>query len=86
MAIEFGSAVYAPEQVTLISSEGKVEDITLELAGNYYQYEAIEVVRCIEAGETCSPMWSWEDSIMLIDILDEIRRQIGLVYEGHDID
>jgi len=83
--IEFGSAVYAPEQVTLVTSDGRTEDITLKLAGNYYQYEAIEVVRCIEAGETCSPMWSWDDSIMLIDILDEIRRQIGLVYEGHDI-
>ena len=65
--------------------DGNPEDITLELAGNYYQYEAIEAIRCIEAGETSSPMWSWDDSILLIDNMDDIRRQIGLVYEGHDI-
>lgn len=83
--IEFGPSIYAPEKVTLVPLEGKPEDITVELTGNYYQYEAIEVIRCIEGGETSSPMWSWEDSIMLIDSMDEIRRQIGLVYEGHDI-
>jgi len=30
-------------------------------------------------------MWSWDDSLMMIDVLDEIRKQIGLVYKGHDI-
>ena len=69
-----------------MSLEGNPEDITLELAGNYYQYEAIEAIRCIEAGKTSSPMWSWDDSILLIDCMDDIRRQISLTYEGHDID
>ncbi|HEY5593019.1 MAG TPA: Gfo/Idh/MocA family oxidoreductase [Paludibacter sp.] len=83
--IQFGPYVYAPEQVTIVHFNGEKEDITLPLTGNYYQYEAIEVIQCLEQGKTQSSMWSWDDSLMMIDVLDEIRKQIGLVYKGHDI-
>jgi hypothetical protein len=29
-------------------------------------------------------MMSWDFSLLLIDTLDAIRKQIGLVYPGHD--
>ncbi len=82
--IYFSKFVYAPQQIMVVPLDGEPEDITVELIGNIYNYEAAEVVSCIEQGLNQSVMWSWQDSLLLIDTLDEIRRQIGLAFEGHD--
>ena len=82
--IEFDRWVYAPEKVTVVPLDGESQDITQELTGNIYNYEAVEVIKCLEHGKTQSNLWSWNDSLMLIGVLDEIRDQIGLVYEAHD--
>ena len=82
--IEFDRWVYAPEKVTVIPLDGESQDVTQKLTGNIYNYEAVEVIKCLEEGKTQSILWSWDDSLNLIGVLDEIRSQIGLVYEGHD--
>ena len=83
--IEFSRWVYAPEKITLIPLYGESQDITQELKGNIYNYEAVEVIKCLAQGKTQSSLWSGDDSLLLISTLDEIRSQIGLVYEEHDI-
>lgn len=83
--IYFSKYVYAPDKIVVVPLNGEPEDITVDLIGNIYNYEAVEVVSCLEQGLTQSKLWSWDDSLLLIDTLDEIRRQIGLVYEDHDI-
>ena len=83
--IELSRWVYAPEKITIVPLDVESQDITQELTGNIYNYEAVEVIKCLEHGKTQSSLWSWDDSLLLISTLDEIRSQIGLVYEGHDI-
>jgi predicted dehydrogenase len=83
--IQISRFVYAPEKVTVVPIKGAPEDITVELLGNIYNYEAVEVIKCLEQGKLQSSLWSWDDSLVIIDTLDTIRKQIGLVYEGHDI-
>ena len=82
--IEFRRWVYAPENITVVPLEDESQDITQEMTGNIYNYEAVEVINCLEQGKFQSSLWSWDDSLMLIGVLDEIRAQIGLVYKGHD--
>ena len=36
----------------------------------------------ILSGETENPLMSHQDSVIIMDIMDEIRRQIGLVYDA----
>ena len=55
------------------------------LLNNLYNYEAAEVIHRLENGKIQSELWSWNDSLMLIETLDEIRNQIGLKYESHDL-
>lgn len=50
------------------------------LEGNGYQYEALEVKRCIEAGLMESPDMTWEDSLRIMRRMDAIRRQCGIRY------
>lgn len=48
--------------------------------GRGYAHEIIECMNCIESNQLQSSKWSHQDSLNLIAILDEIRRQVGVVY------
>jgi predicted dehydrogenase len=82
--IVFNNWWYMPVPAKLITQEGEVIPIMEKSEGNGYNYEAAEVIRCLETNKTQSDLMSWDDSILLIDTLDAIRKEIGLVYEGHD--
>ena len=58
--------------------------ITFNFKGNGYNYEAEEVINCLEKGMVQSNIFSWEDSLQLIDMLDTIRKEINLSYPKHD--
>jgi scyllo-inositol 2-dehydrogenase (NADP+) len=82
--IAFDNWWFMPVPAKLITQEGKTIPINEKSVGNGYNYEAAELIRCIETGKSQSDMMSLEFSILLIDTLDAIRREIGLVYPGHD--
>jgi predicted dehydrogenase len=50
--------------------------------GNGYTHEAQEVGRCLRAGLIESPVMPHEETLAIMGTLDEIRRQIGLVYSA----
>lgn len=47
---------------------------------NGYEYEAAEVARCVGAGRIESPTMSHQMSSELMALMDDIRRQLGVVY------
>lgn len=47
-------------------------------------YEAAEVRRCIQAGLTESPGMSWEESLVVAEIMEGIRKQVGVIYPQDD--
>ena len=49
-------------------------------AANGYEYEAIEVGRCLRAGLTESPIITLDESLALLQTLDRLRAQFGLTY------
>ncbi len=67
---------------TLTTSAGRSEAVTLPFAANGYEYEAIEVGRCLAAGLVESPVMGWDESLSIQRSMDELRRQWGLVYPG----
>lgn len=54
------------------------------MKSNGYQFEAEEVANCILAGKTQSGLWSLNDSLQLVEIMDTIRNKCGIVYPKHD--
>jgi len=48
------------------------------------QFEAAEVMRCMRAGKLESDVLPLDETLAIMDTLDEIRRQIGLVYPASD--
>jgi predicted dehydrogenase len=64
----------------VLTSGGQSETIAVEKVGNGYNYQAEEVARCIAAGKIESEIMPLDESIVLIETLDELRAQWGLKY------
>jgi len=51
-------------------------------SGHGYQYEAAEVMRCLRAGERESPLQTLGDTLVLLEVMDALRRSWGVTYPG----
>ena len=56
-----------------------------EILGTGRQYQAIEVERCINAGQNESPTMSHKDTIDILTLTDEMRSQVGVSYKNDRI-
>lgn len=63
---------HCPSSV-IVSDGDKTEKLPIEFSGNGYNYEADEVMRCLDLSLTESPYWNLDSSIKLMKLLDEIR-------------
>lgn len=61
---------------------GATMEIREDLIGTGLAHEAIEVVRCLRAGETESPLVPLDDTVALMRQMDRIREQIGVRYDA----
>jgi predicted dehydrogenase len=60
------------------------QDYSLLPDGMGYQYEAVEVMQCLDAGKIQSSIVPHSFSLNLIRTLDRIRDSAGIVYPGRD--
>ena len=79
--IDIADTFYAPSTFTLRKYSGEVAEYKQDDVFGL-EFEAAEVARCIAAGKTQSDRMSWDDTLAIIDAMDEIRRQVGVVYPG----
>jgi predicted dehydrogenase len=73
---------YQPGDMTLKSTTGEELTYSEPRIGHVgLHFEAAEVARCIDAGMTQSPLRPLADSIATMRVVDEIRRQLGIVFD-----
>lgn len=80
--IEIDGSFYAPTSFRLITREGEVTEYPKIYQGNGLREEAAEFARVVRAGEIESPIMPHAKSVEMMDLMDEIRRQIGVRYPG----
>jgi predicted dehydrogenase len=83
--IEIDRSFYAPTSFRRIMHNGEIYSYENPWHGSDYLglgEEAEEVRRCIEAGLLQSPVQSHQVTLDVMEILDEIRGQIGLTFPG----
>lgn len=68
------------DQAQLVDLEGKVESIDIPHSFNGFEYQIQEAARCIAAGKICSDYLPHQQSIGIMQVMDEIRRQVGLSF------
>ena len=52
--------------------------------GNGLRFQAIEAGRCMREGLTESPLLPLDDTLTVMRTMDEVRRQVGVVYPGEE--
>ncbi|GHJ38034.1 Gfo/Idh/MocA family protein [Streptomyces sp. TS71-3] len=83
--IEIPHGFFHPDRFVLYRDGHDPEEHTLDPADGHrstFRHEAAEVMRCLRAGETESPLVPLEGSLAVMRTLDAIRERIGVVYPG----
>jgi predicted dehydrogenase len=80
--LEIDTVWYQPSSFTVISRDEQVlQRYTQHAVGHDgLRHQAAEVVRCLRAGLTESPILPLDETLSIMRTMDEIRRQIGLAY------
>ncbi|WP_328539075.1 Gfo/Idh/MocA family protein [Streptomyces sp. NBC_00344] len=81
--IEFPRGFFHPESFVLHRAGRDPEEFTAGRGGGALhgmQYEAAEVMRCLRAGETESPLVPLDGTLAVMRTLDAVRERIGVRY------
>lgn len=81
--VKLDSDFYSPTTFTVFATDGSVvEEFDGSVKNRGMQFEALEVERLIGAGLIAGEILPPAETVAIMGTLDEIRRQIGLVYPG----
>lgn len=69
-----------PEDVKIRYRDGRIEDIAVEQSNHPMYYETKEFIELLNSGKYQSSINSFETSQLVMEILDEARKQMGVVY------
>jgi len=74
--------IFRPTRYRFIPNSGEIKDEQFEFPGGGHGmfWEADEAARCLRDGKLESQGLSWDESILIMEIMDEARRQGGLTY------
>jgi len=78
--IRINTMWHIPTSVDLLLNDEKPVHYSFEEPGFGYQYEAEEVMDCLDKGLTQSSVFGWQRSLDLISTLDIIREKAGITY------
>jgi predicted dehydrogenase len=78
--IEIDKFFLAPAPFRLIDRDGNEELFDIAHDGRGSRHQAAEVGRCLREGRTESDVMPLDETISIMETLDEVRRQIGLRY------
>lgn len=75
---------FSKDPIVLIK-EGEITEIPFENGPNMgYQFEAIHVMECLDNNLKESPILPLSLSLELINVLDSVRKDAGIIFPNHD--
>jgi len=78
--IRMNTMFHRARSITVSLDDGSTRTIDTPYLGNGYVHEVIEAQRCFREGLIESPSMTHAETLALMEVMDEVRRQIGLVY------
>ncbi|GGV22196.1 oxidoreductase [Actinomadura cremea] len=70
--VDVAAPFYRPSSMTVVRTGAAPEEITADLPGHGFTYQAEEVARCLRAGLTESPLMPLDETVAILRTLDEI--------------
>ena len=78
--IEIDRTFYNPTSMRVIMHDGTTTEYPNEYKGHGLRDQALEFERVVRSGAKSSAILTPDESILIMESLDEVRKQIGLVY------
>ncbi len=78
--IIFHSRFFMTSKLTLLINDQEPREINMEFKMNGYEYEAEEVMDCLDKGLIESPLLPLSFTADLMNIMDEVRSQVGVKF------
>ena len=78
--IEIDRTFYNPASMRVIMHDGTTTEYPSDYKGHGLREQAAEFERVVRNGEKSSSILTPDESILIMESLDEVRRQIGLIY------
>lgn len=82
--IRMNTMFHRTQSLSVVLEDGTSRTVATPYLGNGYVHEAIEAQRCFLAGLAESPVMPHDETLALMAVMDEMRRQIGLSYRADD--
>jgi predicted dehydrogenase len=82
--VRMNTMFHRAQSITVVLDDGSSRTVDTPFVGNGYVHEAIEAQRCFSAGLIESPGMTHDETLALMGVMDEVRRQIGLTYEADE--
>lgn len=79
--IDFDTFFYRPGGLTITLADGERTRYDPDVRAGF-AYQVAEAARCLDAGLHESPVMPWRDTIEVLEIMDEARRQLGALHPG----
>ncbi len=79
-SIRMSKIWFGPTKIQLFRDGSPEELFDFSYDDNGFEYEAAEVMKCLDQGKTMSSIWSLHQSLELMRLLDEIRFKCGIFY------
>jgi predicted dehydrogenase len=76
---------WRPKSMTIYRPGEESETVDAPVSGNGFNYEAAEVMRCLETGKTESDVMPLDETISVMRTMDRIRATWGLRYPGEEV-
>ena len=76
---------WRPQSMTISRPGTEDEIVEAPVSGNGFNYEAAEVMRCLEAGKMESDVMPLDETLSVLKTMDGIRAEWGLRYPGEEV-
>ncbi len=81
--LTLGAPFHHPDTLT-VYRDGEIEVVNATVPGNGYGPQVDEVERCLREGLTESPLVPLDDTLSILQIMDDARAQVGVRYPADD--
>jgi predicted dehydrogenase len=78
--IEIDRTFYSPTSMRVVMHDGATTEYPNNYKGHGLREQALEFERVVRSGEKSSKILPPDESVLIMESLDEVRRQIGLIY------
>jgi predicted dehydrogenase len=77
--ISIGRRIHRAPFITVHDENGD-DELSQTIEGGGFDHEVTEVARCLRAGELESPLVPLDETVAVLELLDDVRAQLGVRY------